>query len=83
MKSRPAFTKKAALAQLEVVVASTSIGHTKADRGVHSLAQQCILHMQSMPGRTLEPTSPPESDPFMEAFIPQYKVTLTLTLTLP
>ena len=44
MKSRPAFTKKAALAQLEVMVASTSTGHTKADRGVHSLAQQCILH---------------------------------------
>jgi len=75
MKRRPGFNKKSAVAALEVVVDAAKSQHTKEQRGVHSLAQQCMLVLIAMPGRTLTPSTPPDrkSDPFVQTFMPMYK----------
>ena len=60
---------------MEVVVDAAKDGHTKEQRGVHSLAQQCLLVLIAMPGRTLTPSTPPDrkGDPFLQTCMPMYK----------
>ena len=71
IKKCPQFNKSA-LTALEVVVDVAKDGHTKEQRGVHSLAQQCMLVLMAMPGRTLTPSTQPDtkSDPFLQTFVP-------------
>ena len=42
---------------------------------MHSLAQQCLVGLQYIPGRTLTPSAPPNSkdDPILGTFVPMYK----------
>ena len=70
MTRRPQFNKKSAIAALEVVVDAAKDGHTKEQRGVHSLAQQCMLVLIAMYGRTITPSTQPDrkSDPFLQTF---------------
>ena len=75
MKRQGPFNKQASQAKLEVVIDSLKGGHSKEQRGMHSLAQQCLVELQSIPGRTLTPSAPPSSkdDPILGTFMPMYK----------
>ena len=75
MKRQGPFNKQASQAKLEVVIDSIKGVHSKEQRGMHSLAQQCLMELQCILGRTLTPSAPPSSkdDPILGTFMLMYK----------
>ena len=62
------------MARLEAVIASSQRGSTKEERGVCSLARQVLLQISALPReKGLQPTAPPQTDPFGTAFVPAYE----------